>query len=506
MRVLICSNAYPPNFVGGAELMAHEQAKALAAIGHDVRVFAGDPGSSRHRHSRMNGHYEGIPVCRIATTPEDYSPEFLNFLHPVIDDHFKEILQDFRPDIVHCHNLMGLSAKIPLIARKNGIGSVCTLHDFWGFCLRNTAIRTDGMSCDDTTQCRSCLPRIHDGRRLHVPMRFRKDFIAMALDQIDRFIAPSHYIARRYVWAGMPEDRLAVIPNGVDLARFQPIAETRDRTSVEICYVGYLGTHKGVATLIDAFALLPRDGIPSTLQLIGEGPERDHYLARIYALGLQDRVRVRGKIPPSDMPQIYAQSDIVVLPSIWDENQPVCLMEAMAAGRPIIASRRGGIPELIGHGVNGFMFEAGNAPDLAVQLSKLIGSPQLRHSAGIRGRQRVAHMGHHDQAHLLVAIYAGAATASKGVVHARSIYTARGALDRKSSGESASLNDRRHPSRYFIPSAWIEDALPARDGILLMGRVWSLFYWLRITPIIPLPRALVRVAHFIRGRFRASSS
>jgi hypothetical protein len=120
-----------PNFVGGAELMAHEQALALTRLGYVVHVFAGDPDAPRERYSRHDDVYEGIRIHRIALTPEDYSPEYLNFLHPAVEAHFCSILTDFEPDIVHCHNLMGLSAKLPLFARQQGAGIVCTLHDFW---------------------------------------------------------------------------------------------------------------------------------------------------------------------------------------------------------------------------------------------------------------------------------------------------------------------------------------------------------------------------------------
>ncbi|RYG87923.1 MAG: glycosyltransferase, partial [Alphaproteobacteria bacterium] len=371
LRILICSNAYPPHFMGGAELMAHEQALALSRLGHDVRVFAADPLFAGHsaeqgiRHARTDNIYQGIRVYRIATEPEDYSPEFVNFQNSVAEGHFRDVLREFEPQIVHCHNLLGLSVKLPLMARMYGARTVCTLHDFWGFCLRNTAVRADGRACDNSTCCNECLARIHDGRRRHVPMRLRKDFIRLALEQVDRFIAPSHFVAGRYAWSGLSADRLEVIPNGIDIDRFRAKRNTSESSlaPVKVTYVGYLGAHKGVITLVEALALPPLEDFRVILQLVGEGPEREACVARVNALGLQDRVHFLGKVQPAGMASIYAGSDIVVLPSIWDENQPVCLMEAMAAGLPVIASRKGGIPELIDDGVNGLMFRAGDPGD-----------------------------------------------------------------------------------------------------------------------------------------------
>jgi glycosyltransferase involved in cell wall biosynthesis len=503
MRILICSNAYPPNFVGGAELMAHEQAKALVRLGHDVRVFAGELNSQRNRYARVDDVHDGIHVLRIALSPEDYSPEFLNFMHPAVDSHFRDVLQEFNPDIVHCHNVMGLSAKLPVLARQSGAGTVCTLHDFWGFCLRNTATRPDGQTCHNLAQCRSCLPRIHDGRRLHVPMRFRKDFIKMALDQVDRFIAPSGHIAQRYVEAGLSEKRLTIVRNGVDIDRFRPRVRSTYDDHARITYAGYFGAHKGVVTLLEALARLPallRDGVTATVQLVGEGPEDPVYRAKIAALELQDSVRFLGKVASCDMPGVYAESEIVVLPSVWDENQPVCLMEAMASGLPVVASRKGGIPELIDHGCNGFMFVAGDAQDLAVQLAKLMNDPCLLRRAGQEGRRRVKHMSHDNQARHLTEVYAKTSELARGLVHSHELYAVTGDLRRKMLGENYSLGDERYPSRYFIPLKWIADCMGPVDGIVLTGWLWSALRLLGVDAVIPWPRAFRKVPKIKVGR------
>lgn len=489
MRILICSNAYPPHFVGGAELMAHEQAKALVRLGHEVRAFAGSLGLPRPRHARMDEEHEGIPVYRIATEPEDYSPEYLNFLHPVVEDHFRDVLQDFQPDIVHCHNLIGLSVKLPILARQHGAKTVCTLHDFWGFCLRNTAVRADGTPCDNAAQCRSCLPRIHDGRGLYISMRFRKDFMRLALEHVDHFIAPSHFVADRYIWAGMPADRLTVLPNGIDVERFHPSTlSSAPEDGIRITYVGHFGAHKGVATLLDALPLL--NTLPAAvIQLVGEGPEEGAYRARIAELKLTGQVRFPGKVQPADMPDVYARSDIVVLPSVWDENQPVCLMEAMASGLPVVASRRGGIPELIEHGSNGLMFAAGDPRDLALQLARLITAPALRRAAGLNGRKRVEDFSHDRQAHRLVDLYTGLPVPSP-ILSSAAIYATKGNLRRKMVREDKSLTDGRYPERYFMPREWIADCSAAFRGIVLTGRAWSALRLLGIDAVVTLPQPL----------------
>lgn len=496
MRILICSNAYPPHFMGGAELMAHEQGKALARMGHEVAAFAGRLDTTLARHTRSDDLFEGLRVHRIATAPEDYSPEYLNFLHPAVDTHFRDVLREFRPDAVHFHNLTGLSVKLPILARQYGARTVCTLHDFWGFCLRNTAVRADGRPCDDVTQCRACLPRIHDGQRLHVPMRFRKDFMRIALDHVDRFVAPSRFVAAAYERAGFAPDRIAVVPNGIDVARFHPApAPALAHDALRVVYAGHFGVHKGLGTLLEALALLPSllppETVPIQLRLVGEGPQEVAYRAQIAASGLAGQVHFAGKVLPADMPAVYAGSDVVVLPSIWDENQPVCLMEAMAAGLPVVASRKGGISELVEHGRNGLMFAAGDAHDLAAQLARCAADPVWRQEAGRAGRRRVEDLDHDRQAVRLAALYAEAEARLLPGPPPR-IHAALGVMRRPMAGEAKALADGRWPERHFMPRAWIADAFPDVAGIVLTGRAWSVLQWLGVNAFVALPRQLSR--------------
>ena len=310
MRILICTNAYPPVFMGGAELVAHEQAKAFAALGHQVAVFSGGISGQRKRHSRIDEHYEGVAVARIETSEEDYSPAHINFLNPVIEDHFQNLVRSFRPDAVHFHNIIGLSVRLPILAKSAGVKTACTLHDFWGFCIRNTGVRRDGQPCDPTSVCSSCVSRIHDGRGLHLPPRFRRDMVRLSFEHMDHVISPSRYVAARYETSGLAEGRISVVPNGVQPYRFDDIPPP-PKSKTTIAFAGYFGKHKGVATLISAVARISKEWDVDLL-LAGEGPEETNYKHQIQALGIEDRVRFLGKVPHGEMFTVYTQSDITV--------------------------------------------------------------------------------------------------------------------------------------------------------------------------------------------------
>ena len=128
--------SYPPNFIGGAELIAHSQAKELKRTGFDVTIFTGDILDIGKRHSLRREEYEGLPVYRVRLTAEDYDPKFLNFTHKEVEEHFRTILKKISPDIVHFHNLIGLSVGLIHLAKKQGNKNSVDASRLLGFLLQ----------------------------------------------------------------------------------------------------------------------------------------------------------------------------------------------------------------------------------------------------------------------------------------------------------------------------------------------------------------------------------
>ena len=219
-RIIFCCNAYPPNFIGGAELIAHSQALELKKNGHDVIVFTGDISDFGNRHSIRREVYEGLTIFRIHLVSEDYEPEYINFYHKKVENHFKEVLNSFSPEVAHFHNIIGLSLGLISIAKQRGIKTILTLHDNWGFCYKNTILKNEDEICQNFTRCRECKPYISDEDNRNIPMRIRQDFFKFIFRDVDEFISPSQYLANNYYLAGIPEDKMHVIWNGVDVQKF----------------------------------------------------------------------------------------------------------------------------------------------------------------------------------------------------------------------------------------------------------------------------------------------
>jgi len=371
-KILICCNAYPPNFIGGAELIAHHQAKQLQSLGHNVIIFTGDVREQGKRHSLRREDYDGLPVYRVRLTYEDYDPKFVNFTNKDLEEYFKTILKKFSPDIVHFHNLIGLSVGLIHITKQQGIKTVLTLHDYWGVCFKNTIINNKNEICRNFTQCTECMEVIPHENNRNIPIRMRQDFIAMQLEDIDAFISPSQYLADTYIRSGIPQEKMHVIWNGIDVGKFSHIKKVPDPDHIRFTFIGYFGKHKGIRVLLDALQYL-NNKQKITINLIGDGELFTQYKNEVKDTKLKDIVKFWGKI--KNIEDAYEQTDVLILPSIWPENQPVSITEAMSAGIPVIASNGGGIPELIDHGKTGFLFEMGNARDLAKKMSELIEEP-----------------------------------------------------------------------------------------------------------------------------------
>jgi len=189
---------------------------------------------------------------------------------------------------------------------------------------------------------------------------------------------------------GVPTERIRVIPNGVDLGEFAQLPKAPvARDGIVGLFVGRIDPdQKGLDTLVRAMALLPRS-FPLRIRLVGEdwgGTEQLRSLAQ--RLGVADRVTFVGKVERQALLEEYARAQFFVLPSLF-EPFGIVLLEAMAAGLPVIASRVGGIPEIVQDGGTGMLIEPGNPGALAESLLRLGNDESLRTSMARRGRERV---------------------------------------------------------------------------------------------------------------------
>jgi glycosyltransferase involved in cell wall biosynthesis len=486
MRILTCCNVYPPKFLGGAELVAHYQAKALQAAGHQVQVFAGLPDSGRLQYRLKHDFYDGLAVDRVHLAPTDYRSDYVNFVHPQVEEHFTKVLADFRPDVVHFHNVIGLSVSLIRLAHEFGARTILTVHDHWGFCFKNTLMKTEGVTCTDFTRCDECQPFIDDGAQRQIPMRFRQDYFELAIRDIDAFVSPSRYLAGAYIKAGVPASKLHVIRYGIDSDTFARGSRIPGYGRVRFSFIGYFGKHKGVSTILTALSLMKQPH-SIRLNLVGEGEESEAYKKQLCDRPYAEFIKFWGKVDNNHIRDVYRETDILILPSIWPENHPVSITEAMSSGIPVIASRIGGIPELVEDGITGFLFEPGDPADLAAKMDRFVAEPALLDTLGRNGRVRMRDNSYREQVQKILHVYES--------INNQSITTARtsdraliACVGKRISG---SCNEALHLLHHYLTgapprivmAAWLT-AAQMRGGLL----IWVVDDAVLLEPVVELAR------------------
>lgn len=287
-----------------------------------------------------------------------------------------------RPNLVHCHNIYHqLTPSIIGAAKKRGVPVALTLHDYKPICPVYTRLQS-GQVC---SRCqggdfRNVLKyRCADGSVAQSAVLFAEAWFQRFLgsyEQVDLVVAPSEFMKGSVAGYRFPEHRVKVIYNGVDTADIRPGGEDRGYA----LYLGRLSAEKGLKTLLAAHTQCPG---ACRLVVAGTGPLEDELRASCPG------AEFVGHVTGSELEETVRGASVIVVPSEWYENCPMSVLEAMSYGKPVVASRIGGIPELVVHGETGLLYPAGDRDALAGCLKTLMGDPALRRSFGVAARKRV---------------------------------------------------------------------------------------------------------------------
>jgi len=293
-----------------------------------------------------------------------------------------------RPDVIHLHNAYRYPTSV-LLACHGTAPVIQTLHDFRLLCLVDTTPPPAGRSCE------RCLDFVCP-RTEHHPVT--RPFFRLAHDvlpktalrwavrrTVRRFLVPSRALQEDLGRFGLPT---AFLGHLVDVARYALVGEPQGPPTV--LFVGALEPTKGVDGLLRAFERAVVAAPRARLEIVGEGP-MEPALRRLSAeLGVSDRVTFPGRLPREQVRDRYEAAHVVVLPSVVRENSPLVICEAMASARPVVASRIGGIPELVVDGETGLLFTPGDWAELADRLAALLADPGRARRMGAKARAAAA--------------------------------------------------------------------------------------------------------------------
>jgi len=374
MRILHVVTAFPrtPDDVIVPWLV--ELLRRLQAAGHEVEVF-----TSSYRGA-PDQVFAGIPVHRFRYFPRRW--ENLTHEEAAPDRMKRSLLYRLMPA---CFVLAGMVAIWRLCRRTR----YDVIHVHWPLPLA-----LFGWAAQRARPAR--LVTTFYGvelRWVKGALPFLKGFLAWAARRSDRVVAISNYTAGEL--RELADVPIEVIPYTTSLPAVAPVpvSAAQDGTG-PVLFVGRLVERKGVAHLIEAIARLgPAEGAPR-LEIVGEGPERPGLEALAQRLGVAHRVAFRGKIAADELQASYARAALCVLPSVLDargdtEGLGVVLLEAMNHGTPVIASRVGGIPDIVEDGVSGLLVPPGDADALAAAIRRVLDDPALARGLGEAGRRRL---------------------------------------------------------------------------------------------------------------------
>ncbi len=326
--------------------------------------------------------YPGGPVRNHATRWAG-----LGYTHELADR-----IRSTGPDIVHAHNLWMRLSPVPLhAARKAGVPVAMTVHDYHLVCPRKWMITPDGAPCETGFGARclalDCLAsRRGWAWRPYNNLRWLKVALhrGMLRSWVDLFIAPSEHLAgwlRRSL-------RAARVVHLANFAREPAGASERLRDPDRLLFAGRLGPEKGVDVLLRALATVAEHRPRVSLEIAGDGSQQPWLVDLAAQLGLSGRVVWTGPLKADELSRRYEEAGVFVLPTLWMENCPVAVLEAMAHGLPVVATRIGGLPELVEDGVVGSLVERADVAGLAAALLALLAEPERTTTMGRAARRR----------------------------------------------------------------------------------------------------------------------
>lgn len=418
MRILFLSNLYPPYVEGGAEILAGNIASGLERLGHEVFVLTSkEPERPWQRaksplpsaEARADGNGENEHIRRILEytptvhfdrrrSPWSQSKKLFNFYRRYQNaanaKKLRAMIAATSPDILYIWEITGIGVHSLLkVLPEFKIPIVFHLGSYWLLYARS--------------------PQTEQSR---LRIRWLKKLLIGPVPELTwtSMIAVSATVKQEYVRAGFNSKRIEVIYNGID-PRFLtlPRSASKDDKAYRLLYVGRMQAEKGILIILKALNLLMRDlngpikgdesnstaigsdshdnASPVRLHIIGEGDQS--YVSELKTFvsekGLEELVIFHGKVPRDELIQYYDCSQIMLVPSLWQEPFGLVVVEAMARKLAVIASNVGGPSEIITHQKNGLLVEAGDECALAGAISQLIQDPDKRQRLGEAARATV---------------------------------------------------------------------------------------------------------------------
>lgn len=387
MRILLVNTYH--HIRGGDSSYTFNLAEILRRHGHDVIFF-----SMKHPLN-VPCEYEKYFVEYIDFVEMNEKKNILNALRVLsrgiyfhqAKNRLKKLLEATKPDIAHLQSIHGhITPSILHELKSEGIPAVWTLHDYKLICP-NTNLFSKGIICEACRgrhyfQCtlRKCKKNSRMASIL-VSLEATIHEYLNIFENVSYLISPSLFLINKFGEFGWQKNRFIHVPYCLSAVDFQ----SPDKDAGYALFLGRLESYKGITTLLRAASI----NTDINLKIVGAGSENKSLMKLVSDFQLKN-VELTGYLHGDELQKIIKNCSFIVVPSEWYENYPYVIMEGMTAGKPVIASRIGGLPEMVDDGVTGFLFEPQNHRELGDKMKILFRDKLLREKMGRKGREKAA--------------------------------------------------------------------------------------------------------------------
>lgn len=381
MRVLLMSHMDPRLSNGGAEIAALQLFQELERH-PGIRPFflSCAPGKIEAR--------DGVTFAQpFDSDSYVYTGRgFDHFIFSNPDQQFpgqlSQLLEEIRPDVIHLHHYTNFGVETLQVIRRTlpNTRIVMTLHEYLAICnhFGQMIKRPSFRLCEKAgpRECSACFPE-------HSPQDFfmRELFLKRFFRLVDHFISPSQFLAERYAAWGIARDRISVIENGVPtLEKRGTLPYPSLNRGVTFGFFGQISRLKGINVILDAADQLLESDDPIRIEVHGDYSSQPEQFQREFQERLAAAPKNFNYLGPYDnkrVDRLMQSVHAVLVPSIWWENSPLVIQEALANRRPVICSDIGGMAEKVQDGLSGFHFQAGSGWALAGLMRRLAADPEL---------------------------------------------------------------------------------------------------------------------------------
>jgi glycosyltransferase involved in cell wall biosynthesis len=401
MKNLILQDDFPPESFGGAGNTVFSLAKELKKKGEDVRIIT----STQNREDEGEVEYEGLKIHRIYSNYHVRWRAYLSLYNPSVVRKVKQIMLDFKPDIVHANNIHShISYKTLKVSKQSGAKVILTAHDVMLFHYGKFTEYIDPkkISCDSNYKISPWTQfKVH--KRRYNP--FRNIIIRYYLKYCDGVYAVSNELKK--VLEQNNIKNVEVVYNGIDTKVWTPQIAVKGLSSGNEVYggeslrsnlnltdrkvvlqVGRLSWTKGSMQIIEIMNLVKKSVSNSVLVIASN---KDIYGKEIERVAKKSGVEIvfTGWLDSADLRNVYSMSDVVVFPSVCFDTFGMVNIEAMAMKKPVVATCFGGSKEVVEEGITGYIRNPYDTESFAEAVSDLLESPRKAEEFGERGRKRV---------------------------------------------------------------------------------------------------------------------